>query len=57
MIDVSTLGKRIVSGPDAGQFLDCIKTNRFNDLKTGRIGYGVLGDVAGRITSDGTVGA
>jgi sarcosine oxidase subunit alpha len=55
MIDVSTLGKMIVSGPDAGQFLDRMYTNRLSDLKVGRIRYGVLGNDAGRITDDGTV--
>ncbi len=55
MIDVSTLGKMIVSGPDAGLFLDRMYTNRLSDLKVGRIRYGVLGNDAGRITDDGTV--
>ena len=55
MIDVSTLGKMIVSGPDAGRFLDRMYTNRLSDLKVGRIRYGVLGNDAGRITDDGTV--
>jgi sarcosine oxidase subunit alpha len=55
LIDVSTLGKLIVAGPDAGGFLNRLYPNRFDNLKPGRIRYGVLGDDAGRITDDGTV--
>ena len=42
LIDVSTLGKLLVKGPDAGAFLDRLYPNRFSDLKVGRIRYGVL---------------
>ena len=55
LIDVSTLGKILVSGPDAGAFLDRVYPNRFSDLKVGRIRYGVLTGDAGRIMDDGTV--
>ena len=55
LIDVSTLGKMIVRGPDAGQFLDRLYPNRFANLKPGRVRYGVLGTDAGRITDDGTI--
>ena len=55
LIDVSTLGKLLVSGPEAGAFLNLLYPNRFDNLKPGRIRYGVLGDDAGRITDDGTV--
>lgn len=55
LIDVSTLGKLIVRGPQAGAFLNHLYPNRFDNLKPGRIRYGVLGDDAGRITDDGTV--
>ncbi len=55
LIDVSTLGKLLVRGPDAGAFLNRLYPNRFDNLKPGRIRYGVLGDDAGRITDDGTV--
>ena len=55
LIDVSTLGKLIVGGPDAGAFLNRLYPNRFDNLKPGRIRYGVLGDDAGRITDDGTI--
>jgi sarcosine oxidase subunit alpha len=55
LIDVSTLGKLVVAGPEAGAFLNRLYPNRFDNLKPGRIRYGVLGDDAGRITDDGTV--
>ncbi|MCP9485718.1 MAG: 2Fe-2S iron-sulfur cluster-binding protein [Gaiellaceae bacterium MAG52_C11] len=56
VIDVSTLGKLVVSGPDAVAFLERLYPNRFVDLKPGRIRYGVLGTDAGRIMDDGTIG-
>ena len=55
LIDVSTLGKLMVRGPQAGEFLNRLYPNRFDNLKPGRIRYGVLGDDAGRITDDGTL--
>jgi sarcosine oxidase subunit alpha len=55
LIDVSTLGKLMVRGKDAGEFLNRLYPNRFDNLKPGRIRYGVLGDDAGRITDDGTL--
>jgi sarcosine oxidase, subunit alpha len=55
LIDVSTLGKVVVSGPDAAAFLERLYPNRFADLKIGRIRYGVLESDAGRIMDDGTI--
>ena len=55
IIDVSTLGKILVSGADAATFLERIYPNRFGDMKTGRIRYGVLTSDAGRIMDDGTI--
>jgi sarcosine oxidase subunit alpha len=55
LIDVSTLGKLIVRGPEADRFLNLLYPNRFDNLKPGRIRYGVLGDDAGRIADDGTL--
>jgi sarcosine oxidase subunit alpha len=55
LIDVSTLGKLIVRGPDAGEFLDRLYPNRFSNLKPGRIRYGVIASDAGRIMDDGTI--
>jgi sarcosine oxidase subunit alpha len=55
LIDVSTLGKLIVRGSDAGEFLDRLYPNRFSNLAPGRIRYGVLTSDAGRIMDDGTI--
>jgi sarcosine oxidase, subunit alpha len=55
VIDVSTLGKLIVDGPDAAEFLERLYPNRFADLKVGRIRYGVLTTDGGRIMDDGTI--
>jgi sarcosine oxidase subunit alpha len=55
LIDVSTLGKLLVRGADAGEFLDRLYPNRFSDLKPGRIRYGVISSDAGRIVDDGTI--
>ena len=55
LIDVSTLGKLLVRGPDAGEFLDRMYPNRFSNLKPGRIRYGVISSDAGRIVDDGTI--
>ena len=55
LIDVSTLGKLLVAGPDAGEFLDRLYPNRFSNLEPGRIRYGVITSDAGRIIDDGTI--
>src|SRR6185503_13833927 len=54
VIDVSTLGKMIVRGPDAAEFLERLYPNRFGDMKPMRIRYGVLNSDAGRIMDDAT---
>ena len=55
IIDLSSLGKLLVQGPQAGEFLDRLYPNRFSNLKPGRLRYGVLGSDAGRIMDDGTI--
>jgi sarcosine oxidase, subunit alpha len=55
LIDVSTLGKLLVRGSEAGEFLDRLYPNRHSTLKPGRVRYGVLTSDAGRIIDDGTV--
>ena len=52
LIDVSTLGKLLVRGPQAGAFLDRLYPNRISNLKPGRVRYGVLTSDAGRIMDD-----
>ncbi len=55
VIDVSTLGKLLIVGSEAAEFLERLYPNRFGDMKTGRIRYGVLNTDAGRIMDDGTI--
>jgi sarcosine oxidase subunit alpha len=55
VIDVSTLGKIVVEGPDTAEFLERLYPNRFADLKLGRVRYGVLTSDGGRIMDDGTI--
>jgi sarcosine oxidase subunit alpha len=55
VIDVSTLGKLLVEGPDAAAFLERLYPNRFADLKLERVRYAVLGTDGARIMDDGTV--
>ena len=55
VIDVSTLGKLLVEGPEAAALLERLYPNRFSDLKPGRIRYGVLTTDGGRIMDDGTI--
>jgi sarcosine oxidase subunit alpha len=55
LIDVSTLGKLLVRGPEAGELLDRIYPNVMSSIAPGRIRYGVMTSEAGRITDDGTV--
>jgi len=55
LIDVSTLGKLLVRGSQAGEFLDRLYPNRLSNLKPGRVRYGVLSTDAGRIMDDGTI--
>lgn len=56
IIDVSTLGKLEIVGPDAGEFLDRIYVNRWSNLAVGKARYGVLCTEDGIIFDDG-VGA
>jgi sarcosine oxidase subunit alpha len=56
LIDVSTLGKLIVRGPDAAAFLERIYPNRFGDMKTARVRYGIVCGDDGSILDDGTIG-
>ena len=55
VIDVSTLGKLLVEGPEAAELLERLYPNRFGDMKIGRIRYGVLTTDGGRIMDDGTI--
>ena len=55
MIDVSTLGKLLVNGPDATELLERIYTGRFKKLAVGRCRYGVALDESGIVIEDGVI--
>ena len=54
LLDASTLGKIDIRGPDAGEFLDRIYTNRFSTLPVGKVRYGLMCRDDGMIFDDGT---
>ena len=55
MIDASTLGKILVKGPDAAQFLDRIYTGMMSTVPVGRCRYGLMCTDAGFLFDDGVV--
>jgi len=55
LIDVGTLGKIEVSGPDSGELLERAYTGRFQNLKVGMTRYAVMLDEAGVIIDDGVI--
>lgn len=55
VMDVSTLGKVIVSGPDALAFLERVYPTRIGTLKQGRSRYVLLLDERGYVFDDGLV--
>lgn len=54
LMDISTLGKIAVEGPDAARFLDRVYANGFSSLKVGRARYGVMLRDDGIVLDDGT---
>ncbi len=55
LIDVSTLGKLEINGPDAGAFLERVYTGRFASMPIGTIRYGLMCDETGTVIDDGVV--
>ena len=55
IIDVSTLGKLQVSGPDAVELLERLYTGRFKKQVVGRCRYGVALDESGVVIEDGVI--
>ncbi|MFY9240486.1 MAG: sarcosine oxidase subunit alpha family protein [Roseovarius sp.] len=53
MIDVSTLGKIAVQGPDAAEFLNRVYVNGWKTLQVGRLRYGVMLREDGFVMDDG----
>jgi heterotetrameric sarcosine oxidase alpha subunit len=54
LMDVSTLGKIAVKGPDAATFLDRVYTNIFSTLPVGKARYGFMLREDGLAMDDGT---
>ncbi|WP_315923582.1 sarcosine oxidase subunit alpha [Mesorhizobium sp. SP-1A] len=54
IVDVSTLGKIAVQGPDAAEFLDRVYTNVFSTLPVGKARYGLMLREDGFALDDGT---
>jgi sarcosine oxidase subunit alpha len=55
LIDVGTLGKIEIYGPDAGMLLDRVYAGRYSDLKVGMTRYGLMLDESGVIVDDGVI--
>jgi len=55
LIDVSTLGKIEVHGPQAGEFLDRFYAGSHADMRVGTTRYGLLLDEGGIVRDDGVV--
>lgn len=53
LIDVSTLGKFHLSGPDVPDLLERVYTNRWRNLEVGRVRYGVMVNDEGVVIDDG----
>ncbi|SFT85674.1 sarcosine oxidase subunit alpha family protein [Paraburkholderia aspalathi] len=54
MVDVSTLGKIDVQGPDAAEFLNRVYVNNWHSLAVGKARYGVMLRDDGFVFDDGT---
>lgn len=55
LLDASTLGKILVSGPDAGRLVDMLYTNLMSTLAVGRCRYGLMCNENGFLIDDGVV--
>ena len=53
IVDVSTLGKIDLQGPDVGEFLNRVYTNAFAKLPVGSCRYGVMCKLDGMVFDDG----
>jgi sarcosine oxidase subunit alpha len=55
IIDVGTLGKLELRGPDAAEFLERVYISRYANLKIGMTRYAVMCDETGVVVDDGVV--
>ena len=53
IMDASTLGKIVVKGPDAAEFLNRVYTNKWLKLDIGKCRYGFMLNEAGMVMDDG----
>ena len=53
LLDASTLGKIELKGPEVGEFLNRIYSNRFDNLPVGRCRYGLMLGEDGMVFDDG----
>ncbi|WP_081157714.1 sarcosine oxidase subunit alpha family protein [Ensifer aridi] len=53
IVDISTLGKIAVQGPDAAEFLNRVYVNGFKTLPTGKLRYGIMLREDGFVFDDG----
>ncbi len=54
IVDVSTLGKIELQGPDSAEFLERVYLNRWENLRVGRARYGLMLRDDGMVLDDGT---
>ncbi|MEW6445791.1 MAG: FAD-dependent oxidoreductase [Pseudomonadota bacterium] len=55
LIDVGTLGKLEIIGPDAAAFLERVYTSRYSNMKVGMTRYALMCDESGVVIDDGVV--
>ncbi|MEO8166316.1 MAG: glycine cleavage T C-terminal barrel domain-containing protein, partial [Betaproteobacteria bacterium] len=55
LIDVGTLGKMEITGPDAAAFLERLYTGRFGNMKVGMTRYALMLDESAVVIDDGVV--
>lgn len=55
LIDVGTLGKLEIRGPQAGEFLERVYTGRYGNMKVGSTRYAVMCDESGVLADEGVV--
>jgi sarcosine oxidase subunit alpha len=55
VMDVGTLGKFVVGGPDVVEFLEFLYPCRVRDLEAGRIRYALILNEAGHVADDGLI--
>jgi aminomethyltransferase len=52
MFDISHMGRLIIDGPDAGQFLGSLLTRRIDDMTPGQVRYSLVCNEAGGVLDD-----